>query len=148
VGLFIESNNKNHMTNKPTRGYIVNIEKETVENTDYRRVLFTANNIQLVLMNLQKGEELGEEVHHLDQFIRVEEGEGTVELDGEVFALPSDHAVIIPKGVKHNVINTGASELKLYSLYAPPEHKDKIVEHTKADVIEEEFDGVVSSEAN
>lgn len=135
------------MTNKPTKGYIVDIEKVTEENIDYRRVLFTAKNIQLVLMNLQPGEEIGEETHHLDQFIRVEEGDATVYLDGESFPLGDDYAVIIPAGVKHNVINTGDEELKLYSLYAPPEHKDGTVHNTKADEKEEHFDGVLSSEA-
>ena len=87
------------------------------------------------------------EVHHLDQFIRVEEGEGTVVLDGEEFPLVSDQAVIIPKGVEHNVINTGKGKLKLYSLYAPPEHKDNTIHKTKADDVEEHFDGVISSAA-
>ena len=95
------------MIHKPTKGYIVDIEKETILNSDYRRVLFTAENIQLVLMCLEAGDEIGKEVHHLDQFIRIEEGEGTVVLDGEEFLLVSDQAVIIPKGVEHNVINTG-----------------------------------------
>ncbi len=134
------------MTNKPTKGYIVDIEKETEENTDYRRVLFTAKNIQLVLMNLQPGEEIGEETHHLDQFIRIEEGDATVYLDGEAFPFADDHAVIIPAGVRHNVVNTGDEELKLYSLYAPPEHKDKTIHHKKKDEKEEHFDGVLSPE--
>lgn len=133
--------------NAPSRGYIVNIEEETLTNGDYRRVLFTAKNMQLVLMSLPAGVEIGEEVHHLDQFIRVEAGEATVILNGESFPLPADHAVIIPAGTNHNVVNTGTVELKLYTIYATPEHKDKIVEHTKADEIEEHFDGIVSPEA-
>lgn len=135
------------MNEKPKRGFIVNIEEETENNNDYRRVLFTAKNIQLVLMNIQPGEAIGEETHHLDQFISVEEGEATVELDGESFPLNEDYAVIVPAGTRHNVINNGSEELKLYTLYAPPEHKDKIVEATKADEVEEHFDGVVSPEA-
>ena len=135
------------MIHKPTKGYIVDIEKETILNSDYRRVLFTAENIQLVLMCLEAGDEIGKEVHHLDQFIRIEEGEGTVVLDGEEFLLVSDQAVIIPKGVEHNVINTGKGKLKLYSLYAPPEHKDNTIHKTKADDVEEHFDGVISSAA-
>ncbi len=135
------------MDKKPLRGYIVDIEKETVLNTDYRRVLFTAHNIQLVLMDLQPGDEIGEEVHELDQFIRVEKGEGTVTLDGTSYPLLEDQAVIIPRGVKHNIVNTGDGELKLYSLYAPPEHKDGTIHRAKADDKEEHFDGVVSDEA-
>ncbi len=135
------------MEHKPTRGYIVNIEEETITNGDYRRVLFTAKNIQLVLMNLHAGEEIGEEIHYLDQFIRVEMGAGTVYLDGDQFPLIADHAVIIPSGTKHNVVNTGDSELKLYSLYSPPEHKDKVVVAEKEDETEEHFDGVVSPQA-
>lgn len=133
--------------NTPKRGYIVNIEEETLVNGDYRRVLFTAKNMQLVLMSLPIGEEIGAEVHHLDQFIRVEAGEARVTLNDESFTLPVDHAVIIPAGTNHNVVNTGVCDLKLYTIYATPEHKDKIVEHTKADEIEEHFDGIVSPEA-
>jgi mannose-6-phosphate isomerase-like protein (cupin superfamily) len=139
------------MTDKikePTRGFILDIEKETLANTDYRRVLYTAHNVQLVLMSLKPGEEIGEEVHKLDQFIRVEDGEATVILDGEEHPLSSDHAVIVPAGTKHNVINTGDEDLKLYTLYAPPEHKDGLVEKTKADEHEEHFDGVVSPGAS
>jgi mannose-6-phosphate isomerase-like protein (cupin superfamily) len=135
------------MKNIPTRGCIVDIEKETIANTDYRRVLFTAHNIQLVLMNLRVGEEIGEETHHLDQFIRAEEGDATVLLEGDRYPLPAGHAVIIPAGTLHNVINTGSIPLKLYTLYAPPEHKDAIVLHTKSEQREEHFDGVVSKEA-
>ncbi len=135
------------MSNTPTKGFIVDIEKVTEENTDYRRVIFTAKNIQLVLMNLQPGEEIGEETHHLDQFIRVEEGDATVYLNGEAYPLEDDHAVIIPAGVKHNVVNTGDEELKLYSLYAPPEHKDGTIHKTKADEKEEHFDGTLSPAA-
>ena len=135
------------MNNTPKRGYLVNIEKETLDNTDYRRVLYTAHNSQLVLMSLRPGEEIGEEVHHLDQFIRVEQGEATVVLEGESFPLGADHAAIIPAGTKHNVINSENEDLKLYTLYAPPEHKDGTREATKADEHEEHFDGKVSKGA-
>jgi mannose-6-phosphate isomerase-like protein (cupin superfamily) len=135
------------MSNTPTKGFIVDIEKVTEENTDYRRVVFTAKNIQLVLMSLRPGEEIGEETHHLDQFIRVKEGDGTVYLNDEAFPLGDDHAVIVPAGVKHNVVNTGDEELKLYSLYAPPEHKDGTIHPTKADEKEEHFDGTLSPAA-
>ena len=123
------------------KGYIVNIEKETLENTDYRRVLYTAKNSQLVLMNLQPGGEIGMEVHHLDQFIRIEQGTGKAILDGVEHDLQADFAVVVPAGAKHNIINTGDTEMKLYTVYSPPEHKDGLVEHTKAEEIEEHFDG-------
>jgi mannose-6-phosphate isomerase-like protein (cupin superfamily) len=126
-------------------GYIVNIEKETIENTDYRRVLYTGENSQLVVMNLEPGVEIGEEVHELDQFIRVEEGKGTVILNGtDTHELADDWAVVIPAGVKHNVVNTGDVPLKLYSIYSPAEHKDGTIHRTKADEKEEHFDGVTT----
>lgn len=123
------------------KGYLTNIEQATLENTDYRRVLYTAKHCQLVLMNLQPGEEIGEEMHHLDQFIRFEEGQGKVILDGIEHEVKADDAVIIPEGVRHNVINTGLGSLKLYTVYSPPEHKDGTVHVTKADEHEEHFDG-------
>lgn len=126
------------------KGYITNIEKATVENTDYRRVLYTGKNMQLVLMSLRTGEEVGEEVHDLDQFIRIEQGQARVEIDGVEHSLSDDDIVVIPQGAKHNVINTGEADLKLYTLYSPPEHKDAIVEKTKADEFEEHFDGVTT----
>ena len=123
------------------KGYITNIEKTTLENADYGGVLYTAKNSQLVLMSLKAGEEIGEEVHHLDQFIRIEEGKCKVILDGVESIMEEDYAVVIPAGTKHNVINIGASDLKLYSIYSPPEHKDGTVHKTKADATEEHFDG-------
>ncbi|MBU6321730.1 MAG: cupin domain-containing protein [Patescibacteria group bacterium] len=129
------------------KGYLINIERETLENEDFRRVLYTAKHSQLVLMALKPGEEIGEEVHHLDQFIRFEAGEGKVVLDGVEHAVKADDAVVIPEGTRHNVVNTGQGSMKLYTLYAPPEHKDGVVEHAKADVYEEEFDGRTSEGA-
>ena len=123
------------------KGYITNIEKATIENMDYRRVLYTAKNSQLVLMNIKPGEEIGEEVHTLDQFIRVEKGKCKVILDGVEHILEDDYAVVIPAGTKYNVINIGEAELKLYTIYSPPEHIDGTVHRTKADVYEENFDG-------
>ncbi len=123
------------------KGYILNIEAETLNNSDYRRVLYTAKNSQLVLMSIKPGDAIGEEVHHLDQFIRIEGGSGKAVMDGEEHDLCTDHAIIVPAGMRHNVINTGDVELKLYTIYSPPEHKDGIVEETKADEIEEHFDG-------
>ncbi len=128
------------------KGFVTNIEKETITNTDYRRVLYTGEHSQLVVMNLQPGEEIGSETHAgIDQFIRVEQGEGKVVLNGsEEHSLPAEHAVIIPAGVEHNVINVGSGELKLYSIYSPAEHKDGTVHPTKADEKEEHFDGVTT----
>ncbi len=123
------------------KGYILNIEAETLNNSDYRRVLYTAKNSQLVLMSIKPGDAIGEEVHHLDQFIRIEGGSGKAVMDGEEHDLCTDHAIIVPAGMRHNVINTGDVELKLYTIYSPPEHKDGVVEETKADEIEEHFDG-------
>lgn len=126
------------------KGYIANIEKETLGNDDYRRVLYTAKNSQLVLMSIMPGDEIGEEVHGLDQFIRFEQGEGTVILDDVSHDVRDDYAVVIPAGTKHNVINTGTEIMKLYSVYSPPEHKDGTVHATKADEKEEHFDGVTT----
>lgn len=126
------------------KGYITNIEKVTLENEDYRRVLYTAKHSQLVLMSLAPGEEIGEETHHLDQFFRFEEGEGMVVLDGIEHAVGNGSAVVIPEGTRHNVINTGTTHLKLYSIYSPPEHKDGTIHKTKAEEREEHFDGVTT----
>jgi mannose-6-phosphate isomerase-like protein (cupin superfamily) len=116
-------------------GYVTNIERDTVANEDYRRVLFTGPNTQLVLMTLKPGEEIGEETHEEhDQFIRVEAGEGVVLLNDKRTALADGSAVVIPAGTRHNVVNTSKSEsLKLYTLYSPPEHPDGTVQHAKAD---------------
>ena len=126
------------------KGYILNIEEETKKNKDYRRVLYTGKNSQLVLMSLRVGEEVGEEVHHLDQFIRIEEGTAEAIMDGIRHVLLQDFAVVIPAGMRHNIINIGDSDLKFYTVYAPPEHKDGLIEHTKADEVEEHFDGITT----
>lgn len=125
------------------KGFVTNIEHDAEENADFRRVLYTAEHMQLVLMSLKPGEEIGEEVHELDQFIRVEEGDGMAYLNGHTHPLHDGSAVIIPKGTRHNIVNTGEEDLKLYTLYAPPEHKDTTVHHTKENAIahEEHFDG-------
>ena len=123
------------------KGFITHIEQETLSNNDYRRVIYTARHSQLVLMSIEPGGEIGEEVHELDQFLRFESGEGKVVLDGEETAVEGGDAVLVPEGARHNVINTGSGPLKLYTIYSPPNHKDGTVEHTKADEYEERFDG-------
>jgi len=126
-------------------GYITNIEKETRENNFFRRVLFTAYYSQLVLMSLKPGEEIGEEVHGLDQFFRLEQGSGKVVLDGVEQEVADGFAVVIPAGTRHNIINTSTDkELKLYTVYSPPNHKDRTVHPTKAEEVEEHFDGKTS----
>ena len=126
------------------KGYITHIEQETKDNTDYRRVLYTAQHHQLVLMSLAPGEEIGEEVHQLDQFFRFESGLGKVVIDNVEHEVRDGDAVIVPEGARHNVINTGKEALKLYTIYAPPHHKDGTTQATKADEYEEEFDGVTT----
>jgi len=127
--------------------YLANIEEETINNTDYRRVVFTGRYMQLVLMSLKAGEEIGNEIHGLDQFIRVEAGEAKVILNNdEEYPLPAEHVVIIPAGTWHNVINVGEGDLKLYSIYTHPEHKDGVVQPTKADEEEEHFDGITTAD--
>ena len=127
------------------KGFKSNIEKDTLSNSDFRRVLYTGKNSQLVLMNLRPGEEIGEEAHEtIDQFFRFEKGEGIVSIDGIKRNVTDGDAVIIPAGARHNVINTSkTTELKLYTIYSPPEHQDGTVRKTKADALAkpEEFDG-------
>ena len=129
------------------KGYCDNIEKRTIENNDFRQVLYTGHNLQLVLMTLQPGEEIGEEVHaDRDQFFRFEEGEGTVIIDGTENKVGADFAVIVPAGARHNVRNTGNGPLRLYTIYGPPEHIDGLIERTRADAmsIHEEWGGVTT----
>jgi mannose-6-phosphate isomerase-like protein (cupin superfamily) len=127
------------------KGYSAQIEKETKKNSDFRRVLYTGKYSQLVLMSLKPMEEIGMETHpNIDQFFRFEEGEGKVIIDGVEHKVKDGDAVIVPAGAKHNVVNTSKkSELKLYTIYSPPEHQDKVVRHTKADAeaSPEEYDG-------
>lgn len=126
------------------KGFIGNIEDRTEENRDYRRVLYTGPNMQLVLMSLKPGEEIGEEVHKdRDQFFRVEKGRGEVWIDGNKTKIESDTAIIVPAGARHNIRNTGEKPLRLYTLYAPPEHADRTVHATKAEAeaSEEHFAG-------
>ena len=125
------------------KGFVQDIENLTVHNHEFRRVLYTANNCQLVLMSLKPNEEIGEEVHELDQFFRVEEGTGNAILDGVTSAVRAGFAIVVPAGARHNIINTGIVPLKLYTLYAPPNHRDGVVHHTRhdAEADDEHFDG-------
>jgi mannose-6-phosphate isomerase-like protein (cupin superfamily) len=116
-------------------GYVVNIEEKTLRNSNFREVLNTTDRSQLVVMSLGPGEEIGMEVHNdLDQFLRIEAGEGKAVLNGEEHSLGDGSAVVVPAGVSHNIINaSGEKELKLYTIYTPPEHPDRTVHKTKAD---------------
>ena len=126
------------------KGYCDNIERRTIENEDFRGVLYTGRHLQLVVMTLQPAEEIGEEVHaDRDQFFRFEQGEGVVYIDGVENRIGADFAVIVPAGARHNVRNTGSVPLRLYTIYGPPEHIDRLVEKTRADAMatHEEWDG-------
>jgi len=124
------------------KGYISNIEKLSLENENFRKVLYTAKHSQLVLMSLLPGEDIGSEVHELDQFLRIEAGKGKAVLNGVEHEVEDGSAIVVPAGVEHNVINTSTdSPLKLYSVYSPPEHMDGTIHQTKSDQTEEHFDG-------
>lgn len=130
------------------KGYKGNIEKDTIENANFRKVLYTGKESQLVLMSLNPGEDIGMEVHdENDQFFRFEKGMGKVVIDDTEYEVGDGVAVIVPKGARHNVINTSESEpLKLYTIYSPAHHKDGIVRATKGEAManEAEFDGVTT----
>lgn len=130
------------------KGYITNIEKATKENKDFRQVLYTSRYSQLVLMSLLPGEEIGEEVHGLDQFLRIEEGRGKAIVGEKEYDIEDGTAIVVPAGTKHNIINTSNTPLKLYTIYSPPNHRDKIIHPTKKDALsqEEHFDGITSEE--
>jgi mannose-6-phosphate isomerase-like protein (cupin superfamily) len=128
------------------KGFVKDIESLAVRNTDFRQVLYTAKHCQLVVMALKPKEEIGSEVHKLDQFFRVEEGSGEAILDGVRTAIRAGFAIVVPAGATHNIINTGNAPLKLYTLYSPPNHRDGVVHHTRADAEAdtEHFDGKTS----
>ena len=128
------------------KGFHANIENLTIENTDFRRVLYTADHCQLVLMSLKPGEEIGMEVHEkVDQFFRFELGNGQVIINGFEYTVSNGDVVIVPAGSQHNVINTSQStDLRLYTLYSPANHLDGTIHKTKADEVEEHFDGKTS----
>ncbi len=115
------------------KGFVQDIEDVAIKNEAFRRVLYTATNCQLVVMALGPKEDIGAEVHKLDQFFRVEEGTGEAVLDGVRTPVRAGFAVLVPAGTHHNIINTGDAPLKLYTLYAPPNHRDGVVHQTRAD---------------
>ena len=127
------------------KGFVAHLEKETLKNADFRHVLYTGKNSQLVLMSLKPGEEIGEEVHEdHDQFFRFENGEGKVVIDGAEHIVKDGSGAIVPAGARHNVVNTSKrANLRLYTIYSPPEHQDGVVRHTKKEAMasEEHFDG-------
>ena len=127
------------------KGYKTNIEKDTLENENFRKVLYTGMNSQLVLMALQPKEEIGMEVHpDRDQFFRFEAGQGMVYINDNQYEVSDGDAVIVPAGAEHNVVNTSDTEiLKLYTIYSPPEHKDAVLRKTRNEAManEEHFDG-------
>lgn len=125
-----------------TPHFLSNIEQETLRNQNYRKVLFTTKNEQLVLMNLRPKEEIGMEAHNIDQFFRFEAGQGQAILNGETYDISNGDALIVPKETQHNIINTSQTEeLKLYTIYSPPNHRRDVIHKTKADEKEEHFDG-------
>jgi len=125
------------------KGFVEDIESLAVKNEDFRQVLYTAKHCQLVVMALKPKEDIGAEVHKLDQFFRVEEGAGEAVLDDVRTEIRAGFAIVVPAGTRHNIINTGKVPLKLYTLYAPPNHRDGVIHHTRADAEadNEKFDG-------
>ena len=116
------------------KGYVINIEQASVENEYFRQVLYTAKNSQLVIMSLKPLEDIGAEVHHLDQFIRCEAGVGKAVLDGVEHPITDGFAIVVPAGAEHNIINTSPDlPMKLYTVYSPPNHRDGVVHKTKAE---------------
>lgn len=129
------------------KGHITNIEKETLENENFRKVIYTSKHSQLVLMSLLPGEEIGLETHaDTDQFLRIESGTGKAILNGIETDISDGSSVTVPEGVEHNIINTGTELMKIYTIYSPAHHKDKTIHVTKADAeaSSEHFDGVLS----
>ncbi len=129
------------------KGYVGNIEKLSLENENFRRVLYTAKNSQLVVMSILPGEDVGEEIHHLDQFIRVEAGQGKAILDGVEHAISDGFAIVVPAGTRHNILNASSNKpLQLYTVYSPPNHRDGVMHATKAaaEADKEHFDGKTS----
>ena len=132
--------------NTKKEGHFSKIEKETLDNDNYRKVLYTGTQLQLVLMSLKEGEDIGEEVHGVDQFFRFEAGKGKVIINQTTYNVEDGDSVIVPSGATHNVINTGSEELKMYTIYAPAHHKEGTIHKTKkeAESSDEEFDGMTT----
>lgn len=130
-------------------GYVDNIERISEENTNFRKVVYTGNHLQLVVMSLKPGEDIGEEVHpKVDQFFRVEEGKGKVVMDGVETEFEDGFAIVVPSGVMHNVFNTGDEDMKLYTIYTPANHIDGVVHATKEDAMADEEDEAFSEKVN
>ena len=128
---------------KSLKGFVTNIEKDTVDNSNFRKVLYTGKNSQLVLMSLKPKEDIGDEIHDVDQFFRIDAGSGKVVINGTEHKISNGSAIVIPAGAKHNVINDGTEDLKIYSIYSPPHHADKTIHKTKQDALndKEHFTG-------
>ena len=130
------------------KGYVINIEKSSIDNENFRQVLYTAKNSQLVVMSLKPKENIGEEVHQLDQFIRCESGQGKTILNDVEYPISDGFAIVVPAGTKHNIINTSSDKpMKIYTLYSPPNHKEGTIHKTKADALADEgehFDGIIT----
>ena len=139
-----------HYNKYMKKGYVTNIEKDSLENDNFRKVLYTSTHSQLVLMSLLPGEEIGAEIHELDQFLRVEKGEGKAVLNDIEYPIADGFAIVVPAGVKHNIINTSGVSMKLYTVYSPAEHKDQVIRKTKAEAEamenEEHFDGITTEQ--
>ncbi|CAG0909114.1 unnamed protein product [Darwinula stevensoni] len=129
------------------KGFVENIEDMTTGNRSFRHVLYTGSHLQLVVMSLKAGQDIGEEVHPgRDQFFRVEKGKGKIVIDGKSHKIAADDAIVVPAGARHNLINTGKKALKLYTLYGPPNHVDKLVQVTKSEALasKEHFSGITT----
>lgn len=128
------------------KGYVQDIESLAVRNDKFRQVLYTAKNCQLVIMSLRPQEDIGAEIHKVDQFFRVEEGSGEAVLNGVRTVIEAGFAIIVPAGTNHNIINTGNVSLKLYTIYAPPNHRDGVIHETRADAEgdKEHFNGLTT----
>ena len=126
------------------KGFVANIEELTTENVDFRHVLYTGKNVQLVLMSLKPGQDIGQETHKThDQFFRIEKGKGEISIDGVTHKLKSGAGIVVPAGATHNLINTGDKPMKIYTIYGPPNHVDQLVQGSKSVALasSEHFDG-------
>lgn len=132
-----------YISESDVKGFVADIEKQTIDNTEYRKVLYTGDNSQLVVMSLKPQEEIGIEIHDVDQFFRFEKGKGEVTVNTEVYQVSDGSSVIVPANASHNIKNVGDEDLKFYTIYSPPHHKDGIEFQTKAEAeaSDEEFDG-------